>query len=161
MITCTFENGNKADKGLRHVTVGAIAVNEKGQVLLVKRGPGVPRPNTYSVPGGFFDRDETTADAVLRELQEETGLTGKIRCLFHINDNPLRPKEDRQNVDFIYVVDVAAGEIKTDWETSSAAWFDEATLPKEEEFAYDHRVVIEKFFAYQKQAFPLPLVGVL
>lgn len=161
MITCTFEDGNKAKKGLRHVTVGAIAVNGQGQILLVKRGPSVPRPNTYSVPGGYFDRDETTAQAVLRELKEETGLSGKIRCLFHLNDNPGRPKEDRQNVDFIYVVDVVAGDVKTDWETLSATWFDENTLPKEEEFAYDHKKVIEKFFQYQKEAFPLPLIGAL
>lgn len=159
MITCIFENGNKAEKGLRHVTVGAIAVNEKGEVLLVMRGPKVPNPNKYSVPGGFFDRGETTQEAVLRELKEETGLDGKIRCLFHVNDNPQRPKEDRQNVDFIYVVDVHTGEIKTDWETTSASWFSKETLPTDEEFAYDHRNVFLKYFEYIAKPFPLPLVG--
>lgn len=159
MISCFFEDGNKAKIGLRHVTVGAIAVNEKGEVILVKRGPDVPNPGKYSVPGGFFDRDETTQEAVLRELQEETGLDGKIRCLFHINDNPKRPKEDRQNVDFIYVVDVTGGDIKTDWETVSAEWFTKETLPTEEDFAYDHRNIFLKFFEYQENAFPLPLIG--
>lgn len=159
MITCIFEKGNKAEPGLRHVTVGAIAVNDKGQVLLVKRGPNVPNPGKYSVPGGFFDRDETTQEAVLRELREETGLEGKVRLLFHINDNPGRPKEDRQNVDIIYVVDVITSDIKTDWETTSAEWFTEEVLPSEEEFAFDHRNLFLKFFAYQREVFPLPLVG--
>lgn len=161
MITCFFEDGGKAKKGLRHVTVGAIAVNEKGQVLLVKRGANVPRPHMYSVPGGFFDRDETVTDAVLRELQEETGLSGKIRSLFHVNDNPNRPKEDRQNVDIIYIVDVTSQDIKTDWETAGAAWFDKTTLPSGEKFAYDHRNTILKFFDYQEKEFVLPLVGKL
>ena len=161
MINCFFEDGNKAKKGLRHVTVGAIPVNEKGQILLVKRGPNVPRPDKYSVPGGFFDRDETTEQAVLRELKEETGLFGKIRSLFHINDSPNRPKEDRQNVDFIYIVDITSSKIKTDWETLSASWFDKKTLPSEEEFAYDHRATILKYFDYQEKQFPLPLIGKL
>ncbi len=159
MITCYFEKGNKAAPGLRHVTVGAIAVNEKGEVLLIKRGQSVPNPGKYSVPGGFFDRGETTEEAVLRELQEETGLSGKIRCLFHLNDNPNRPKEDRQNVDFIYIVDVTTGDIQTDWETVSAEWFSKETLPEEGEFAFDHRNVFLKFFAYQEEAFSLPLIG--
>lgn len=159
MITCYFENGNKATKGLRHVTVGAIAVNEKGEILLVKRAPTVPNPNKWSVPGGFFDQGETTEEAVLRELQEETGLTGKIRCLFHINDNPNRPKEDRQNVDFIYIVDVTSGETKTDWETLSVAWFTKETLPADKDFAYDHRNAFVKYFEYIEKPFLLPLMG--
>src|SRR5690348_18416793 len=110
MINCTFENGNIASPGLRHVTVGALAYNEKGQVLLVKRSSKYSRPNTWTVPGGFLDRDKTVKEAVLKELKEESGMTGEIQQLFHINDYPDRPNEDRQNVDFIYLVKVRSEE---------------------------------------------------
>ncbi|HXS15273.1 MAG TPA: NUDIX hydrolase [Candidatus Saccharimonadales bacterium] len=161
MIACTFENGNKADPGLRHVTVGAIAYNEKGQVLLVKRSEKYSRPGTWTVPGGFLDRDRTVKEAVLKELKEESGVDGKIEALFHINDNPNRPHEDRQNVDFIYLVKVTSNLFSHDDEITQVAWFDKNTLPSEEEFAFDHRATILKFFEYLEKSFPLPLLGKL
>jgi len=159
MINCTFENGNIASPGLRHVTVGVLVINEKGEILLVKRSNKHSRPNTYTVPGGFFGRDETAQFAALRELKEESGYEGEIISLFHLNDNPDRPKEDRQNVDFLYGVKITGGSPKHDDEITSIAWFDEKSLPKEEEFAFDHRNVILKYFEYQKNPFTLPLVG--
>ena len=159
MITCTFEDGGKAAPGLRHVTVGVICINEKNEVLLVKRSAKHLRPNTYTVPGGFLGRDETTEQASLRELKEEAGYDGEIISLFHINDNPGRPKEDRQNVDFIYAVKIIGGNPKHDDEITSIQWFAKEKLPKEEEFAFDHRTTILKYFEYLEKPFTLPLVG--
>jgi 8-oxo-dGTP diphosphatase len=159
MINCTFENGNIASPGLRHVTVGVLALNEKGEILLVKRSDKHSRPNTYTVPGGFLGRDETAEEAAVRELEEESGYTGKIISLFHLNDNPGRPKEDRQNVDIIFGVKITGGSPKHDDEITNIEWFDENSLPKEEYFAFDHRDVILKYFAYQKKPFTIPLVG--
>ena len=56
------------------VCVGAIAVAD-GQLLLVRRGRG-PAAGTWSVPGGRVEAGETLAEAVIRELAEETSLEG-------------------------------------------------------------------------------------
>lgn len=156
MIDCTFENGNKAN--LRHVTIGVIAVNKENQALLVKRASNIIRGNKYSIPGGFLDRNENTREAALRELKEETGYGGKILYLFYLNDSPLRPKEDRQNVDIIYAAEVVGEEDKHDGEVASIRWFSKEELPSEENFAFDHRGIIESFFKHQENPFVLPIL---
>jgi 8-oxo-dGTP diphosphatase len=56
------------------VCVGAIAVSEE-RLLLIRRGRG-PAAGVWSIPGGRVEAGETLAEAVLRELREETGLEG-------------------------------------------------------------------------------------
>jgi 8-oxo-dGTP diphosphatase len=56
------------------VCVGAVLV-ENDQLLLIRRGRG-PAQGQWSVPGGRVERGETLAEAVVRELAEETGVAG-------------------------------------------------------------------------------------
>jgi 8-oxo-dGTP diphosphatase len=56
------------------VCVGAVVV-EDGRLLLIRRGRG-PAQGEWSVPGGRVEAGELTAEAVVRELAEETGLEG-------------------------------------------------------------------------------------
>lgn len=156
MIECQFENGRKAS--LRHVTVGAIVVNDKNEALLVKRAT-THRFGKYSIPGGFLGRDENAKQATIRELKEETGYDGETILLFRINDNPGRPKEDRQNVDILYVARVTGGKPTLNREVSEIKWFSRENLPPEEEFAFDHRDSILKYFQYLKEPFELPIIG--
>jgi 8-oxo-dGTP diphosphatase len=54
--------------------VGAVATR-RDDLLMVRRGHG-PGAGQWSVPGGRVERNETLAEAVVRELEEETGLAG-------------------------------------------------------------------------------------
>ena len=65
------------------VAVGAFVFDEAGRVLLVERGkpPGV---GLWTVPGGRLEPGETLAQAVAREVREETGLVvevGGLACV--------------------------------------------------------------------------------
>jgi ADP-ribose pyrophosphatase YjhB (NUDIX family) len=156
MITCVFENGGKGN--LRHVTVGIVALNDTNQVLLVKRAKNLVRGGLYTIPGGFLDRDENTKDAARRELEEESGYTVEITTLFYINSNPKRPKENRQNVDFIYLGKIIGGKKKLSTEVTAIDWFDKNNLPDDSQFAFDHRKTILKVFVYLKKPCSLPIV---
>src|SRR3989339_489162 len=160
MITCTFENNNKAS--LRHITVNAIVL-KNNRVLLGKRGTFKGKPilesGKWGLLGGFFGRDENLIKAVKREVMEESGWKINDLKLFRINDNPNRPHEDRQNVDIIFIAN-AVKQIKTsDEEVSKLQWFDLDKLPKKEEVAFDHGDSLELYKKYLKEKFPLPILG--
>lgn len=57
------------------------------KVLLIKRGIP-PRKGHWTLPSGFIELGETPEDSCLRELKEETGMTGtivKLIGIFHAN----------------------------------------------------------------------------
>ena len=56
--------------------VGAVVVRDSS-ILLIRRG-NPPGEGLWSVPGGRVQRGESLAEAVRRELQEETGLDGEV-----------------------------------------------------------------------------------
>lgn len=161
MIKCTFEDGNQVS--LRHVCVDTLLIKDE-KILLNKRGTFGGRKileyGKWGVIGGFVERDENLEQAVRREVKEETAWLIKDLFLLRINDDPNRPKEDRQNFSFVFVanVDVKDGE-SHDEEVLSLQWFDLNNLPDEEEVAFDHYENIELYKKWLKENFSLPVIG--
>jgi 8-oxo-dGTP diphosphatase len=62
------------------VAVGAIVFDGDGRVLIVERG-NPPGAGLWSVPGGRVETGETLAQAVAREVREETGLVVEVGAL--------------------------------------------------------------------------------
>jgi 8-oxo-dGTP diphosphatase len=53
--------------------VGGVIKDERGRLLLIKRGHE-PGAGLWSLPGGRVEPGETDAEALVREMREETGL---------------------------------------------------------------------------------------
>ena len=160
MINCQFENGNKAN--LRHVTVNAVVVKDK-KILLGKRGYFKGKPisefGKWAFPGGFFDRDETLTEAIKREVREESGWEIDDLKLFRICDNPYRAKEDRQNVDMLFVARAIKQKFVDSEEVTELKWFDLEDLPSKDQIAFDFAEDIELYKKYLKEKFPIPVLG--
>jgi 8-oxo-dGTP diphosphatase len=54
--------------------VGAAVTDAEGRLLMIKRGHE-PAAGLWSIPGGRIEPGETDAEALVREMLEETGLT--------------------------------------------------------------------------------------
>ena len=57
-----------------------VVVDGDRQILLVKRSIE-PKSGQWCLPGGFMELGEKPEQAALRELKEETGLSGRIEKL--------------------------------------------------------------------------------
>jgi ADP-ribose pyrophosphatase YjhB (NUDIX family) len=64
-----------------------VVVDSADRALLVKRSVE-PKKGFWCLPGGFMELGETPEQAALRELKEETGLTGQIEMLLGVSANP-------------------------------------------------------------------------
>ena len=155
MIECTFESGSRAS--LRHVVVHAI-VERDGALLLVRRAAHLSEGDKWGLPGGFLDRDESLSGGVLRELREETGWDGRVSALMRINSRPDRPREDRQNVAFDFVVAPLALVGVPDQEQTAVEWIPIDRLPRLDSLAFDHGESIALYLDARGRAPALPRV---
>ena len=155
MITCSFENGNKA--ALRHVVVDSLVLQGDG-ILLVKRTNKLSEGGKWALPGGFVDRNETIKEAAAREIMEETGYEVADMTLFRIIDAPDRPAEDRQNIAFVHFCAAQERTGVPDWESSDVQWFSLSALPDEREFAFDHYSNIRLYREFLAGRQELPVV---
>lgn len=107
----------------------AIVTDESSRILLCRIAPGYPAAGLWTLPGGGVDHGEHPDDAVLRELREETGLTGTRERVVGVWSALIEKPELRPGplhwIAILYRVTVAPGELRleVDGSTETAAWF--------------------------------------
>lgn len=129
---------SKKNKNYKNRPVTANAVVQKGKTLLIKRR-SEPFKDYWAIPGGFVDINESTSACALRELKEETGLSGEIVQLVGVYDAPDR--DPRHTVNIAYLVEpkrIAA--LKASDDAADAKWFSLDSFP---DLAFDHLEIIE------------------
>lgn len=124
------------------LTVDAIVFRRKQvwEVLLIQR-LNEPFKDMWAFPGGFVDMEETVEDAVERELEEETALTGIEFKQFNTFSAVHRdPRHRTISVAFVGIVESDV-EPKAGDDAKNAKWFKIEDLPN---LAFDHKEVMEK-----------------
>lgn len=111
------------------------------QVLLIERG-NEPFQGQWALPGGFVDKmDESVDDAIRRELQEETGITGLFLEQLYTFGKPGRDPRERV-VSVAYFALVRSNDLKpvAGDDAKAAGWFLTNDLPK---LAFDHAEILK------------------
>ena len=122
------------------VGVGGVVI-AGGRALLVRRGTE-PLLGEWSIPGGLLEAGETLAAGVVRELQEETGLTVRVVELIEALDRiftdpapvagvpggaPAKPRYHYVILD--YLCERIGGELRAGGDVTDAVFVREAELP--------------------------------
>lgn len=105
------------------IAVGAVAVAD-GRLLMVRRGRGVAT-GRWSLPGGRVEGGESLAEALVREVAEETGLAVRVEGLCGIAE---RRFDAHAFVILNYWCAVTGGTLQAGDDASEARWADAAAL---------------------------------
>jgi ADP-ribose pyrophosphatase YjhB (NUDIX family) len=110
--------------------VGAL-IFRKDSILLVKRGRQ-PLKGYWSLPGGVLETGEHLAEAVAREVREETGLEVKPMAVVEIFERILRDKSGKPEYHYVlidYMCKVTGGEMKAGDDSAGVEWVKRKDLP--------------------------------
>jgi 8-oxo-dGTP diphosphatase len=122
----------------RGISIDAVIVDNK-KILLIKRGSD-PYKGFWALPGGYVEWNESTQDAVKREVKEELNLDVIACDLIGVYSNPER--HPKQVIDIAYSVKTT-GDPKSGDDATDFVWLPLTELP--DELAFDHRIIISDF----------------
>ena len=100
------------------LTVRGVMKNDLGEILIVKRHPkSRTDPEMWELPGGTVEKAEHFADALIREIKEETNLDCEVGDFCEAVQNDYMHK---RTVQLIMYLDDVSGDVKiseehTDW----------------------------------------------
>ncbi|QIL73031.1 NUDIX hydrolase [Diaphorobacter sp. HDW4B] len=106
--------------------VGTIPVMPDGRVLLCKRNIE-PRWGKWTLPAGFMELNETTAEGAARETDEEAGAQIRMGRLFSLVNVP-----HVGQVHLFYTADLLSDQFNPGHETIEARLFREDEIPWDE-----------------------------
>ena len=121
------------------------AVRRGDQVLLIQRG-NEPWKGAWALPGGFVDYGEDPKDAVLRELEEETGLSGQIIRLLDAKGDPNRDPR-KHIVSIVYLIEAEGEPVGGDDAADARFWPIELVLDGELPIAGDHMEILRDWLS--------------
>jgi 8-oxo-dGTP diphosphatase len=119
------------------LTVDCVVFDDADRLLLIRRAKK-PFTDRYALPGGFVDVGETVEHAALRELQEETGLTGAIGRLVGVYSDPARDPRGH-TVSVAFLISVAEGAPQAGDDAAGASF---ESNWRDLTFAFDHAHII-------------------
>lgn len=126
------------------VAVGAI-VRDGDRLLLIRRGRP-PEEGRWSLPGGQVESGEPLADAVRRELAEETGLVVKPTSVVDVVERH-GPTHHFVIVDYLATV-IGSNTVRAGDDAAAVEWVPPGTLASLElvdglrDFLTEHGIVI-------------------
>jgi len=124
------------------LTVDAVifsVIDEQLKVLMIQR-KNEPFKGMWALPGGFVEDDEDLEPAMIRELEEETGLKIKHATQLRAYGTPGRdPRGRTVTVAFYALIDAKYTHVKGADDAADAQWFNIHHLPA---IAFDHKVII-------------------
>jgi len=100
------------------------AIIRDGRVLIVRRN-NPPAHGLYTLPGGIVETGETLHEAVIREIDEETGLAIEPVALAGYREAIFRDKDNRTERHFVILAFAArwlSGEPRLNEELHDATW---------------------------------------
>ena len=106
------------------VAIAGIVFDDDGRVLLIRRA-SAPGVGLWTVPGGKLEPGETLAQAVAREVREETGLVAEIGPLVCVVE---RIAEGYHYVILDYLARVVGGALAAASDVRDARYCDDADL---------------------------------
>ena len=103
--------------------VAAIVLSDEG-VLLAKR-MNEPSKGRWGLPGGVVELGEGVEDALIREVEEETGVIVHPTRLQAVFDSIVRDEDGRIRFHYVlceYLCEAVGGELRPSSDASDARW---------------------------------------
>ena len=118
------------------------AVIMNGPSILLVQRKHEPFQGFWALPGGFVEYGETTEQAVIREVREETGLETVVQGLLGVYSDPKRDPRGH-TITIVYRVAPVGGAVLAGDDAAEARYFKGDELPR---LAFDHGTIVKDAF---------------
>ncbi|WP_027341731.1 NUDIX domain-containing protein [Hamadaea tsunoensis] len=133
--TRPFEDGHQPANRVRRFGAYGLITDDAGRILLSQIAPDYPGAGRWHLPGGGTDFGEQPAEALVREVFEETGQSAQVVRLLDVSHfhNPAAMGPEKEPLDWFSVRAIFAGRVSSPTEarvtevaggsTAQSRWF--------------------------------------